>query len=281
VVAAGCGRQSAQPIQTVFSGGTSVWGNGAKLSAPLLLYCVACGGANPCSVTAHRVAVQEGKGKQRMQAFTDKLSCACFGLANTVTIMFYTVENATKVRRPPSCVQALARTTWSLQTQYQTKAPGVPPTVSLPLCSWDWCRVPPPQPAQQALAPLSGGRMWWMQGLVEGGLLERPVWLQFAVHAGNSATAWGDLLLAEQRSFSPSAQRMALALALAYGAWLLLVRRMFGKFPYPVLNKLPFPWGFLGFFAAGIAVILSTFHLGKWVRHQMAAPASRRKSKAA
>ena len=41
--------------------------------------------------------LQEGKGKQRMQAFTDRLSCACFGLANTVTIMFYTVENATKV----------------------------------------------------------------------------------------------------------------------------------------------------------------------------------------
>jgi hypothetical protein len=34
-----------------------------------------------------------------MQAFTDRMSCACFGLANTVTIMFYTVENATKVRR--------------------------------------------------------------------------------------------------------------------------------------------------------------------------------------
>jgi hypothetical protein len=120
----------------------------------------------------------------------------------------------------------------------------------------------------------------WAQGLVEGGLLERPVWLQFAVHAGNSATAWGDLLLAEQRSFSPASRAMALALALAYGAWLLLVRRMFGKFPYPVLNKLPFPWGFMGFFAAGIAVILSTFQLGKWVRRQMAAVSSGRKNKA-
>lgn len=40
---------------------------------------------------------QEGKGKQRMEGFADRLSCAVFGLANTVTIMFYTVESATKV----------------------------------------------------------------------------------------------------------------------------------------------------------------------------------------
>ena len=110
-----------------------------------------------------------------------------------------------------------------------------------------------------------------MQGLVEGGLLERPVWLQFAVHAGNAATAWGDLLLAEERSFSPAARRLAVGLALAYGAWLLLVRHVFGRFPYPILNKLPFPWGFMGFFAAGIGVIVATFQLGKWVRQQLSA----------
>lgn len=65
-----------------------------------------------------------------------------------------------------------------------------------------------------------------LQGLVEGGLLERPVWLQFAVHAGNSLTAWGDLLLADRRSFSPAGRRTSLALALVYGAWLLVVRQV-------------------------------------------------------
>ena len=54
--------------------------------------------ANVWAVAPRLVALQEGKGKQRLQCFTDRLSCACFGLANTVTIMFYTVENATKVR---------------------------------------------------------------------------------------------------------------------------------------------------------------------------------------
>ena len=101
-------------------------------------------------------------------------------------------------------------------------------------------------------------------------MLARPMWLQFAVHAANSVAAWGDLLLADQRSFTPAAQRMAVVLALAYGTWLLLVRELYGRFPYPILNKLPFPWGFIGFFTAGIAVILGTFHLGKWVRHLMA-----------
>lgn len=32
-----------------------------------------------------------------MLGVCDRLSCAVFGLANTVTIMFYTVENSTKV----------------------------------------------------------------------------------------------------------------------------------------------------------------------------------------
>ena len=116
---------------------------------------------------------------------------------------------------------------------------------------------------------------------MEGGLLERPAWLQFAVHAGNSLTAWGDLLLAEQRSFSPGARRTALGLALAYGAWLLLVRSQFGRFPYPILNKLPFPAGFLGFFAAGLAVILGSFSLGGAVRRALNRPSARRRAAAA
>lgn len=142
---------------------------------------------------------KSGKGKERLQSVCDNLSCAAFGLANTVTVLFYTVESATK-------------------------------------------------------------------GLVEGGLIDRPVWLQFAVHAGNSLTAWGDLLLAEQRSFSPSSRRTAVALGLGYGAWLLVVRSQFGKFPYPILNKLPFPQGFIGFFSAGIAIILAFHQLGGLVR---------------
>ena len=38
------------------------------------------------------------------------------------------------------------------------------------------------------------------------------------------------------------------------------------QFPYPVMNKLPFPHGYLGFAAVGFAMVLGTFHLGKVVK---------------
>lgn len=38
------------------------------------------------------------------------------------------------------------------------------------------------------------------------------------------------------------------------------------QFPYPILNKLPFPLGFLGFVVLGFVVVLSTFQMGKLVK---------------
>lgn len=38
------------------------------------------------------------------------------------------------------------------------------------------------------------------------------------------------------------------------------------QFPYPILNKLPFPLGFVGFVLLGFAVVLATFQLGKSVK---------------
>lgn len=138
------------------------------------------------------------------------------------------------------------------------------------------------------------------------------------------------LAAVEERSFHGSSRHLALLFAVAYCAWLLLVRRNFGKvgarplhslpppgsepgvsawgwrpparlpappahdagmptptssdfpvvpqadtpptppcrpqFPYPILNKLPFPGGFLGFVVLGFAVVLATFQLGKAVK---------------
>jgi hypothetical protein len=129
----------------------------------------------------------------------DKLSCAVFGLANTVTAMFYAIESTT-------------------------------------------------------------------QGLVEGGALDRPWWLELAVHVANSAVAWIDLIIVEERSFCGRSRHLALFLALSYGFFLLLVRANYGKFPYPILNKLPFPHGYLGFFGVGVVVVIITFELGRFVK---------------
>ena len=109
-----------------------------------------------------------------VEQWADDLSCALFGLANAVTIMFYTLEATTK-------------------------------------------------------------------DMVEGGRIERPPWLGFAVHMSNSLTAWMDLLLARHRSFSKRSSRLSLVLVGTYTTWILVCSYFNGVFPYPFLNKLPWP----------------------------------------
>lgn len=117
---------------------------------------------------------QAPKSRIALSAWADDLSCAVFGLANVVTIMYYILEATTK-------------------------------------------------------------------DIVEGGGIERPPWLGFAVHLGNSITAWLDMLLAPRRSFSKRSSRLSMALVAIYIVWILLSRHFNGAFPYPFLNKLPFP----------------------------------------
>eukprot|EP00887_Chlorella_sp_A99_P007786 scaffold20.g7786.t1 len=145
--------------------------------------------------------VRNPKRKRRLAHVAEVLSCAAFGIANTVTALFFAVENTT-------------------------------------------------------------------QGLVEGGAAHRPAWLNLSVHVLNSVVAWGDLLVAEERAFHGRSRHVAVAFGLAYSAWVLVVRHYFGKFPYPILNKLPFPWGFVGFFGTGMAIILGVLELGRFVKHR-------------
>ena len=119
-------------------------------------------------------SVQESKIQKTIARVADDLSCALFGLANAVTIMFYTLEATTK-------------------------------------------------------------------GMVEGGIIERPPWLGFAVHVSNSILAWSDLLLARQRSFSKYSSRLSLVLVGTYTLWILISSHFNKGFPYPFLNRLPWP----------------------------------------
>ena len=99
--------------------------------------------------------------------------------------------------------------------------------------------------------------------LVEGGRHARPNWLGAAVHSLNACVAWTDLLLAHPRSFSPRAARASAALALGYCHWLLLVRGVTGRFPYPILNKMPMPGGFVFLIGSGIILFWVLFQAGK------------------
>ena len=40
------------------------------------------------------------------------------------------------------------------------------------------------------------------------------------------------------------------------------------QFPYPILNKLPFPAGYVAFVLLGFSVVLGSFHLGRAVKRR-------------
>jgi hypothetical protein len=165
---------------------------------------------------AHRpaaAALQSPARRARLSTAADRLSCAAFGIANTVTAMFYAVENTT-------------------------------------------------------------------QGLVEGGAADRPWWLAAAVHVLNSAVAWVDLFVVEERSFGGPSRHLALGLGLAYSGWMLVVRAAYGRFPYPVINALPFPSGYLGFASVGVTSVMVCFEVGRAVKHRLL-PGGRARRRAA
>uniref|UniRef100_A0A383VU37 Uncharacterized protein n=1 Tax=Tetradesmus obliquus TaxID=3088 RepID=A0A383VU37_TETOB len=98
---------------------------------------------------------------------------------------------------------------------------------------------------------------------VEGGHVQRPPWLDVSVHAFNTLTAWADLISSDRRSFSRTSERLSSVLVVVYLSYLMLCRHMNGRFPYPVLNALSFPWGFSMLIAAGLVIFVLAFRAGK------------------
>jgi hypothetical protein len=152
---------------------------------------------------------QDVKLKRSLLEISDRLSCATFGLANTVTAMFYAIENTTQVGPAPRTAPARPCT-----------AAAAPAALPLPL-------MPPPLGLPRVHRAAAS------QGCVEGGEIERPVWLDVSVHLANTAVAWVDLLIVEQRSFCGRSRHLAAMLAVVYCAWLLLVRQINGKVRKP------------------------------------------------
>lgn len=80
-----------------------------------------------------------------------------------------------------------------------------------------------------------------MQDIVEGGVVERPRWLGLSVHLFNTVIVWLDLTVAHPRTFSYRSQFLSLGLIFTYTCWILVCSHFNGLFPYPFLNKLPWP----------------------------------------
>lgn len=69
----------------------------------------------------------------------------------------------------------------------------------------------------------------------------RPPWLGFAVHVLNGIVAWLDLAVAHPRTFSRRSSLISLCLASFYLVWIIVCSHFNGVFPYPFLNKMPWP----------------------------------------
>ena len=139
------------------------------------------------------------RGRFATAVAANRLSCAVFGLANTVTAMFYAIENAGK-------------------------------------------------------------------GLLDTAHEGKPWWLGETVHLLNTIIAWIDLFLVEDRTFDGQSRHLLLFIAISYCTWSVILRYVHDSFPYPILNKLAYPWGFLGFTVVGTTILLLTFEAGKRIK---------------
>ncbi|KAF8058861.1 hypothetical protein HT031_005429 [Scenedesmus sp. PABB004] len=104
---------------------------------------------------------------------------------------------------------------------------------------------------------------------VEGGHVARPPWLDVSVHGLNTLVAWADLITSDRRSFSRTSERLSTVLVAAYLAYLLLCRQMNGRFPYPILNALSWPWGFCALIGAGLLLFVVAFRAGKLMNRRL------------
>lgn len=101
--------------------------------------------------------------------------------------------------------------------------------------------------------------------LSEGPRENMVMWVNHVVHSANTIVVWMDLLLCHPRSFSPRAQRWTIFFVAGYCAWILNVKAVGGRFPYPFLDALPFPRGFLLVGSSGVLVIFLMFCLGRFL----------------
>ena len=91
----------------------------------------------------------------------------------------------------------------------------------------------------------------------------RPEWLSPVMHVGNSLAAWGDALLVRERTFSARAGVGAVAVTSGYAVWIQVVRQVTGQYPYPVLNLLPHPQGYVALSCVGHALAGAVFMGGR------------------
>jgi hypothetical protein len=103
---------------------------------------------------------------------------------------------------------------------------------------------------------------------VEGAHLDRPPWLDASVHRLNSLAVWVDVALLSERgarSFSRSGERLSIFLVALYCAVLASSKWLNGAFPYPFMNAMRQPSGFLIVCGGGMVIFGAAFRVGRAV----------------
>ncbi|DBB04356.1 TPA: hypothetical protein ACH3X1_012843 [Trebouxia sp. C0004] len=73
-----------------------------------------------------------------------------------------------------------------------------------------------------------------------------PAWVPLGMHVGNSVAAVLDFMACiHQRTFSMRAEYGQTVITVGYTLWLMLCKSQTGSFPYPFMEELPLPWGFI------------------------------------
>ena len=99
---------------------------------------------------------------------------------------------------------------------------------------------------------------------VEDPNVPRLAVVELSVHIFNSVIMWTEMLLSrESRTFSRRAATGCTAFAAFYLTWVSVVKLVDGTYPYPVLEKLGYPYGAVGIKLGGIAVFRGMFEVGR------------------
>lgn len=73
-----------------------------------------------------------------------------------------------------------------------------------------------------------------------------PAWVPLGMHFGNSVAAVLDFMACiPQRTFSIRADYGQTVITVGYTLWLMRCKSQTGSFPYPFMEELPLPWGFI------------------------------------
>ncbi len=103
---------------------------------------------------------------------------------------------------------------------------------------------------------------------IEGSNLDRPPYLNLSVHLFNAFIAWADLFITNNMLLSGSVMKASCIYGGVYTLWMQHIKTFTGKYPYPFLDRLPFPAGPMLVIALAFLAIVVFSKAGSKIRNK-------------